>query len=114
MSRDIRWWGSQLDDLRKDYLNPRLKMKEIAAKYGTSMGQIARLAKKHRWQGRRVRNQPVMELRLKKLVAKTEKLKARMKLMQLDIINAERQIFAIRNFRAAVQQRSGAPDHDAC
>ncbi len=48
-----RWWGLELSRLRADYENCKIPMKKVAEKHRTSLGTIARLARKHEWNPRR-------------------------------------------------------------
>lgn len=48
-----RWWGANLEALRLDYENPERPLKRIIIKHRTSLGQVARLAKRHGWMPRR-------------------------------------------------------------
>lgn len=72
-----RWWGSELEKIRKDYERSTLTVTQIVKKHGTSLGQLAKLAKKHQWISRRGlrRNSrlPALKIRRVNLGKKIEK-----------------------------------------
>lgn len=49
-----RWWGEELANLKADYEGRDLTLLKMVSKYNTSLGQIARLARKHKWVPRRL------------------------------------------------------------
>lgn len=77
-----RWWGEELRRLRADYEANETAMKELALKYRTSLGQMARLARKHGFQPRRIsKNNP----KLSAMRARRAQLKARIDKIDLEL-----------------------------
>lgn len=84
-----RWWGAELEALRADYANWKMPLREIALKYKTNPGQIARLRLLHRWPMRVTRNPTD---RIKRLKARREYLRRRIRVDETEIMRIDARI----------------------
>lgn len=81
-----RWWGEELANLKRDYESREKTLLTLVNQYGTSLGQIARLARDHRWAPRR----PVIPRSYKN--PEIEKMQARREFLQKTIGSMSREM----------------------